>query len=110
MADARGAATAYLAAVNDHDRGALVGLFAPDAVAVNPFGTFQGREAILGFYDEFVFANDVTVEATNVVDAGTTCVVELDGRTPAIDEVQHMVDLFTVGADGRVTRLAIYRR
>jgi hypothetical protein len=106
----RRAASAYVTAVNDRDRAALAELFAEDAVAVNPFGTFDGREAILGFYDGLVFANDVTVEATNVIDAGATCVVELDGRTPATDEVQHMVDLFTVAPDGRVARLAIYRR
>jgi hypothetical protein len=106
----RAAWDAYRAAVNTKDAAALERLFAADAVAVNPFGTFTGRDAVLGFYDQYVFANDVTVEATHVIDAGRDCVVELDGTTPATPDVQHMVDLFTVGDDGRVTRLSIYRR
>jgi hypothetical protein len=43
-------------------------------------------------------------------EAGDTCVVELEGRSPDSAESFRMVDIFTVGADGRVERLAVYRR
>jgi ketosteroid isomerase-like protein len=106
----RAAWDGYRAAVNTKDAAGLARLFAPNAVAVNPFGTFTGRHAVLGFYDQYVFVHDVTVESTHVIDAGQHCVVELDGTTPATPDVQHMVDLFTVGDDGRTTRRSIYRR
>jgi hypothetical protein len=38
----------YLVAVNAKDRGALASLFAPDVVALNPFGEFVGHDAVLG--------------------------------------------------------------
>ena len=106
----RAAADAYLSAVNAQDPAALRRLFADDAVTINPFGTYDGVAAILGFYETYVFANDVTVQATNIIDAGDSCVVELDGRDAATPDVQHMVDIFTVGSDGRVACLSIYRR
>lgn len=107
---AREAAEAYLRAVNARDGVGLASLFAPDAVALNTFGIHEGRHSIMAFYRDLVFANAVTVEPTEIYEAGATCVVELDGRIPSGLEVQHMVDIFTVGTNGQVTRLAIYRR
>jgi len=106
----RAAAETYLAAVNAKDRTALAARFAADAVALNPFGAFLGLDAVLGFYDEYVVAHDVTVRAAAVIEADDTCVVELDGSTPSTPEVQRMVDIFTVGERSQVTRLSIYRR
>jgi hypothetical protein len=106
----RVAAETYLVAVNAKDRSALASLFAPDVVALNPFGEFVGHDAVLGFYDQCVLANDVSVQATNIIEADTICVVELDGVTPATAEVQRMVDIFTVDEQGQVVRLSIYRR
>jgi ketosteroid isomerase-like protein len=106
----RSAAERYCAAVNAKDAAALGDLFATDAVALNTVGEFRGRDEILGFYTGLVFANDVTVVPVAVYEAGDTCVVELEGRTPNGPDVQRMVDIFTVDGDGRVVRLAIYRR
>lgn len=107
---ARTAADAYLEAVSSRHADRLRALFAPDAVALNTVGEYRGVDAILGFYVDLVFANSVTVEATAIYEAGDTCVVELEGRVPGSADVQRMVDIFTVGSDGLITRLAIYRR
>jgi hypothetical protein len=100
----------YCRAVNAKDADGLRAIFADDAVALNTIGEFQGRDAILSFYTDVVFAHHVTVEPTHTYEAGATCVVELEGRAPGAAEVQRMVDIFTVDPDGLITRLAIYRR
>ena len=71
---------------------------------------FVGHDAVLGFYHQYVLANDVSVQATNIIEADTICVVELAGVTPARAEVQRMVDIFTVDEQGQVVRLSISRR
>ena len=107
---ARDAADAYCAAVNAHDLEALRQLFAEDVVAVNTLGEYRGREEVVGFYEQIVLANDVRVDPVHMYEAGNTCVVELEGRSPSTPDLYRMVDIFTVGTDGRIARLSIYRR
>jgi ketosteroid isomerase-like protein len=104
------AAERYVEAVNARDPEQLLALFAPDATVVNTFGLHEGADQIRAFYVELVFANEVTVQITNVIDGGKQCAIEVDGHSPATDVVQKMTDVFTVGGDGRITRLSIYRR
>jgi len=107
---ARAAAERYLEVVNDADEAGLRALFRPDAVVLNPFGVYEGIEAIVGVYQQVVFAHRTVATPTAFYDCGDTCVMELTGRTPDGQGVQYAVDLFTVDGDGRVTRLAIYFR
>jgi len=61
-------------------------------------------------YEQFIFASNVTVEASHTYESGDTCIIELEGRSPDTTDRFRMVDIFTVDADGLVKRLAIYRR
>ena len=107
---ARDAADAYCAAVNAHDLDALRQLFAEDVVALNTLGEYRGREQAVSFYEQLVLANNVHVDPVHIYEAGNTCVVELEGKSPTTPDVYRMVDIFTVGTDGRIARLSIYRR
>jgi hypothetical protein len=107
---ARAAAECYIVAVNARDGAGLRELFDDSVVALNTAGEYHGREKVVGFYEQLVFANEVVVVPTHVYEAGDTCVVELEGRSPNSADVFRMIDVFTVGGNGRVTRLAIYRR
>lgn len=75
-----------------------------------PSGSSSATTQSSALYDQYVLANDVSVQATSIIEADTICVVELDGVTPATAEVQRMVDIFTVDEQGQVVRLSIYRR
>jgi ketosteroid isomerase-like protein len=110
MGSARQAADNYCRAVNEKSFELMHRLFSEDAVAINTMTTLTGSDEIVAFYRDVVFANDVSVEPIFVYDAGDTCVVELEGRMPSSPDVQRMVDIITVAADGRISRLAVYRR
>jgi ketosteroid isomerase-like protein len=103
---ARGAAEAYVEAVNAADLARLSALFADDAVLTHALGTFTGRAAITAFYRDVILPAGVAVRVTGVAERGDECVVELEGRTPG-GLVTRAVDRFTAGADGRIARLDI---
>lgn len=107
---ARAAAEAYCAAVNAGDLEGLRRLFSEDVTALNTVGEYKGRVEVLGFYEQLILASKVKVQASHTYEAGDTCIVELEGRSPDSPELFRMVDIFTVDADGQVKRLAIYRR
>lgn len=104
------AAAAYIQAVNDGSLEDIALLFHEDAVVINATGELIGQDRILTFYRETVFPNRVSVTPVRIYDAGDTCVVELEGRVPPASDAQQMVDIFTVGGDGRISRMAVYRR
>lgn len=115
-APARRAAETYRRAVNAKDLALLRGIFAPDVVLQvpaaltpgDPSGTFRGVEAAMGFFAHVSFPDRADLFYRHVYEDGRTCVVELEGRLP--DRVVEAVDIFTVGDDGLVTRMAVYAR
>lgn len=112
----RRAADRYRQAVNAKDLELLRSIFAPDVVLQvpaaltpgDPTGTFRGVEAAMGFFAHVSFPDRADLTYTHVYEDGRTCVVELEGRLP--DRVVEALDIFTVGDDGLVTRMAVYAR
>jgi limonene-1,2-epoxide hydrolase len=117
MPTARDIAEQFVQHVNKHDPDALLELFATDAVLDAPrgIGTLNGRTAIRGFYSDLMFPSKPRVRAQHFIEAGSECVVELETRVDAeIDGapagVQHLAEVFELGDDGLIRRLAIYMR
>lgn len=108
---ARDAATAYLAAINAADLDAVRELLADDATLFHQLGTFEGPEAVLGFYRDVVFPAGVVAEPEGwIVDEGA-CVVQLLAHSPlAPGQDLHYIDVFRVNERGEVTSLTIYSR
>jgi len=108
----REAAERYFEAVNGADLALMGSLFSPDAVLRHPSGTFGGREAIVAFYRDVVFAFATSITATASAEEGAVCAVAFEGRSPlgSDDDVVHACDIFRVGADGAITELDIYYR
>jgi hypothetical protein len=107
---ARSAADAYLARVNQRDIDGLVALFAPDAVLLAAGGQrLVGSQAIRAFYASTVLPPEPAVRGVHFVQQDASCAMELEATTPAAPGLTaRMVDVLTVGADGRIVRLAIY--
>jgi uncharacterized protein (TIGR02246 family) len=107
---ARSAADAYLARVNARDLDGLVELFAPDALLLAAGGQrLEGRDAIRAFYAGNVLPTEPSVRGVHFVQQDATCVMELEATTPAAPGMTaRLIDVVTVGGDGRIVRLAIY--
>ena len=107
---ARSAADAYIARVNRRDLDGLVALFAPDAVLLAAGGQrLVGAAAIRDFYASTVLPSEPAVRGVHFVQQDASCVMELEATTPAAPGLTaRLVDVLTVGGDGRIVRLAIY--
>jgi len=107
---ARAAAEAYVARVNERDLDGLVELFAPDAILLAAGGQrMQGKDEIRDFYASMVLPAAPSVRAVHFVQQEASCVMELEATTAAAPDVTaRLVDVLTVGGDGRIVRLAIY--
>jgi uncharacterized protein (TIGR02246 family) len=107
---ARSAADAYIARVNERDLDGLVDLFADDALLLAAGGQrLEGRDAIRSFYESMVIPAAPQVRGVHFVQQDATCVVELEATTEAAPgTTARLVDVMTVGGDGRIVRLAIY--
>jgi hypothetical protein len=113
---ARDAAEVYGQAVNSKDLSLLRTIFADDAELLvpsaltpgNPMGRFVGIDDVMGFFDGVSFPDQAVLTYSHVYESGPTCVVELEGRLP--DRTVEAVDIFTVGDDGLVIRMAVYAR
>jgi steroid delta-isomerase len=107
---ARSAANAYIARVNAGDLDGLVALFAPDAVVLAAGGQRrEGAAAIRDFYADTVLVARPHVQAVHFVQQDPSCVMELEATTAAAPgATARLVDVLTVGGDGRIVRLAIY--
>jgi hypothetical protein len=113
---AQEAALTYQRSVNSKDLGLLRRIFSEEAVLVvpsaltpqDPTGSFRGIDAVMGFFAGVSFPQQAVLTYTHVYEDGDTCVVELEGRLP--DRTVEAVDIFTVGGDGLVTRMAVYAR
>ncbi|MCU1487895.1 MAG: SnoaL-like domain [Actinomycetia bacterium] len=108
--NARKAGEAYCERVGAGDADALMALFADDAVMVQPAREFHGADEIRGFYETNVLPFGVTLHVTSWVHDEPVCVFEFEARAAGSATGSHAVDHVTVGADGRITRLAVYYR
>jgi ketosteroid isomerase-like protein len=106
---AKGAARAYVAAINEKDLAALLALFREDGELVHPFGTFTGRAKLEEFYGGIVMHADTALTAGKLVGEDNVAVIEVTGVSPqAPDNPQYALDMFEVDAEGKIIRLSIY--
>lgn len=107
---ARSAADAYIARVNERDLEGVVALFSPDAIVLAAGGQrLQGADEIRAIYAETVLPAEPRIRGVHFVQQDPSCVFELEATTAAAPGVvAHLVDVMTVGGDGRIVRLAIY--
>ena len=115
---ARAAAETYRESVNKKDLELLRTIFAEDVELVvptmaldlkNPDGVFRGIDEAMEFFATTSFPAQAILTYTHVYDSEDSCIVELQGRLPAGNTVEAL-DIFTTGADGLVTRMAVYAR
>jgi ketosteroid isomerase-like protein len=109
---ARDVVETYLAAINAADLAKVEDLLDEDAVLLHQLGTFDGAQAMLGFYADVVFPAKVSAEPEGWVEGGdAACVVQLLAHSPlAPDKDLHYIDVFRLNDKGKVASLAIYSR
>ena len=109
---ARRAADHYVDMINANRFGAIEDLFASDATFLPPSGeVLKGRQEIGRFYREEAAQRIKGCRAVSFVQEGDKCVVELEPirKVPlALPFVARAIDHFTVDAEGKICRLAIY--
>ncbi len=101
----------YIAASNRNDQEAMAALFADDAewIPISPIEPRRGRSAIRERYvTEVKEMNAPIVDDVYVAD-DHRCVVEFVVEHPEHGSVP-IVDVFDVDPEGRITRVAVYRR
>ncbi|UTI64861.1 nuclear transport factor 2 family protein [Paraconexibacter antarcticus] len=104
-------ARSYIAASNRNDQQAMVDLFHDDAewIPISPIEPRRGKPAIAERYlNEVKAMNAPIIEDVYVADS-QRCVVEFVVAHPERGHVP-IVDVFDVDHEGRITRLAVYRR
>ncbi|MGE0388406.1 MAG: nuclear transport factor 2 family protein, partial [Gammaproteobacteria bacterium] len=111
---AKRTAERYVALVNAGDFDAVGDLFAEHARHLPPppaRGFIEGREAILAFYKSFAQPLGARIVPINSVADGNSCVIEFDATTrDRPDGGNPSMAIFTVDDDGKIVRMAIYRR
>jgi ketosteroid isomerase-like protein len=111
---ARDVALRYVELVNEGRLGELVDLYADDGEVLPPNPAYapvvKGREALTAHYQRSVGKRVPQLELTHLYADGDTCVVELVSQTNDEDHPWGIVDIFTTGPDGLITRMAAYRR
>ena len=101
----------YIAASNRCDYQAMADLFHEDAewIPIAPMEARRGREQIRERYLTDVRSMNAPIVNDRYIGDDRRCAVEFD-----VDHPEHglvaIVDVFTVDDDGRITRLAVYRR
>jgi ketosteroid isomerase-like protein len=110
MGAAQQAAERYVEAVCAEDMEALLALFQAGAVVRNQLGTFEGLDAIRGFYADVAFAGKARPVIVRCHEEGDVAMVELEATSPLGDPEHkaYAVDVFHVDEAGLVTRLDIY--
>ncbi len=102
----------YIAAVNSADEDAIAVLLADGAVLRHPFGTYEGVEAILGFYRDVVFAGQAQTEITRQATTDGIAWAQIEATSPigTPGNRTYAVDVFELDPDGRIRQLEIYYR
>lgn len=97
----------YFAAVAGRDPDGLRKVFAEDAVLQDPVGIRRGpTEIVSGFVDRFFGSEDFVPEPGPLLIENDRVAVEISLHLGG--EVVRLADFFTI-ADGKITRLDIYR-
>ena len=97
----------YFAAVTGRDPDGLRKVFAEDAVLQDPMGIRRGpAEIVSGFVDRFFGSENFVPEPGPLLIENDRVAVEISLRLGG--EVVRLADFFTI-ADGKITRLDIYR-
>ena len=108
---AKTTAEEYVAGVRARDPGRVAAVFAEDGCFRPPppeLREFRGREAIRGYYEEFLTRVEPTVHADYVLE-GDRCVVTLDVDYPS-GRRSETIDVFTVNDRDEVVDMVAYRR
>ena len=105
----------YIQAINDQDFSALEELMHPDVVLHHPIGVFEGRDAVFEFYRDTVFPMATKLERRGEVLSSPGVEMFRGVGVPSTDdddefEPQHIVDVFELDAEGRVTAIEVYLR
>jgi ketosteroid isomerase-like protein len=100
----------YFAAVRAKDIDAFVALFAEDACFILPGGqTFEGKQAIRETQEK-VFASGSPFPTPLALVAGDNgLAAEVEARLPD-GTVRRTVNLYTLGEDGRIQRLSVFKQ
>ncbi|HZJ25745.1 MAG TPA: SgcJ/EcaC family oxidoreductase [Acidimicrobiia bacterium] len=109
----RAAVDAYCDAYDRSDKDAFLDAFSDDGVVIDPVGTpaHTGREARAAFWDTVhELAESISFEVHHVHICGdeAAMVFTINARTGAGGMAIDAVDVFQVGSDGRIRRLAAY--
>jgi hypothetical protein len=108
------AAQGYVDRINAGQFGAVADLFADDGLLYHGPGHYhRGLAAIRDFYEGTIGPQKPQIRAVDFVGAGEECVVALASNTAMGATRRFMlasVDLFTVGRDGKVTRMIAFGR
>jgi len=109
---ARGAALAYIAAVNAGDADRLMALFSDDAVMQHPTGEHAGIAKLREFYEGLILASRTELQAGRIVadEVDRVAMFELTASSPLDDHTNllHAVDVLDCDDTGRIVRLAVY--
>ena len=105
----------YIQAINDQDFSLLEELMHPDVVLHHPIGTYEGVEEVLGFYRDVVFPMATRLELRGEVLKRPGMEMFRGVGVPSTDdndelEPQHLVDVFELDDEGRVTTIEVYLR
>jgi uncharacterized protein (TIGR02246 family) len=109
----RATAERYLELASAGDADAIAALYAEDAVFLPtpPHDVIlRGRDAIRRHYAEHVSGMHPVFEKLHWVVNGLECCVEIDATIPGEAAHSYIVDVFTMAEDGRIQRMAAYRR
>jgi len=103
----------YFAAASTGDTPTIIDLYADDAVFLpSPPNTaiLVGQDQIRHHYSEHVASVHPRYEQLFWIADGLNVVVEIDAAVPGADVHTFVVDVFTMTEQGRITRMAAYRR
>lgn len=105
----------YIQAINDRDFSALEALLRPDVVLHHPIGTYEGLEEVLEFYCDIVFPMATKLELRGEVLRSAGLEMFRGVGIPSTNdddelEPQHIVDVFELDTEGRVTAIEVYLR
>ena len=110
---ARAIAEKYLGLATLGDADAIAELYAENAelLPIPPnTAVVKGRDAIREYYQKHLSNLHPEYVSLDWTVDGRNCVVEIDSRVSGEAEHVYVVDIFTMTEDGKIARMAAYRR
>jgi ketosteroid isomerase-like protein len=103
----------YFRALSERVVGNVARLFADDAVLLpSPMpatGPVEGRAAIAALYEKW-FKVPMKFVELRMYDEGQSCAVEIRVEVGEDRRIMEVVDIFDIGANGRISRMSVYKR